>query len=166
MNAGGDAWGGFMFTERGIRLMDKLELMNIVERILDNAKAAVLATCDAEGRPHMRWMIPAIVPGRPGAMFALTSPRFIKVAEIAAHPEAEWLIQSRTLDEVVNLRGRINVVDNPSLKAEILETIGHRLSTFWKICEDDMDFVVLETVIEGAVYYLPTRCKREVIPFD
>jgi len=36
--------------------MDKRELMNRVEEILEDAKAGVLATVDEEGRPLLRWM--------------------------------------------------------------------------------------------------------------
>ena len=38
--------------------MDKRQLMTRVDEILEDAKAAVLATIDEEGRPLMRWMTP------------------------------------------------------------------------------------------------------------
>ncbi len=141
--------------------MDMTQLMRAIERILNAAKAAVLATTDAEGHPHMRWMTPTLLHGRDGVLYAVTSPGFAKVAHLQAGPQVEWMIQAPALDEVINVQGRINVVDNPSLKSEIAEAIGKRLTAFWKANDKGTDFVVLETVIESASLYRPMTGERE-----
>ena len=145
--------------------MNQHEMMGKIERLVDDAKVAVLATVDSDGRPHVRWMTPAVIPGRPGAVFAVTAPDFAKVHQLEANPNVEWLFQSRALDEVVNLRGRINVVDNPSLRSEVLEAVGHRLAIFWRACQGE-DCVVLETVAEEAVYQRTAMHVREVVAFQ
>lgn len=143
--------------------MDMQELMASLERILNAAKSAVLATVDAEGRPQMRWMTPTVLHGREGVLYAVTSPRFAKVAQLGASPQVQWMVQTPSLDEVVTLTGRINIVDNPSLKAEITEVIGRRLSVFWRVNTEPTEFVVLETVIEEATLFFPMTGKRETL---
>ena len=145
--------------------MTSRELMNTVQRIVDNVKTGILATVDPQGRPHMRWMMPAILDGRPGAIFAVTSPHFAKIFQVQANPQAEWMIQTRGLDEIVNVQGRINIVDNPSLKMEVLEAVGRRLAAFWKTCAEDNDCVILETVAEQALYLQPMKGIRQVVHF-
>lgn len=145
--------------------MNDHEMMRLIERVLDDAKTAILATVDAEGYPHMRWMTPTVVRGRPGAIFAVTSADFPKVAQLRENPDVEWMIQTRSLSEVVNVRGRINVVDNPSLKSEVLEAVGRRLTVFWRACDAETDCVVLETIIESASHFEPMRNERQTVRF-
>ena len=143
--------------------MDTRQLMSRLERILDASKAAVLATVDEDGQAHMRWMTPAVLRGREGVLYAVTSPTSAKVAHVKASPQVEWLVQSPSLDEVVSLTGRVNLVDNPSLKSEILELIGRRLSVFWRVNADPSALIVLETVIERASLFEPMSGRREEV---
>lgn len=115
----------------------------------------LLATVDERGAPHVRWLVPTILHDRPGALYALSLSKSGAVAQARSNPSVEWLIQTPTLDEIITLRGRMNVVDTPSLRMEVLDTIGPRLWNFWKLADGREDMVVLETVIETAVHYLP-----------
>lgn len=146
--------------------MNQRELLGKLEAIIQDAKTGVLATVDSGGWPHMRWMTPAVLRDRPGAIFAVTSPAFAKMAQLDNSPQVEWMIQTRALDEVINVRGEVNVVDNPSLKREVMEQIGRRLTVFWKASREHTDFVVLETVIEEARYYLPMLNQSETVSFE
>ncbi|MBN1834628.1 MAG: pyridoxamine 5'-phosphate oxidase family protein [Spirochaetales bacterium] len=143
--------------------MTKHELLEVLEMILNEAHTAVLATTDDEERPRMRWMTPALIPGRSNTIFSVTSPGFTKVHQLAAHPEVEWLFQTPVLDTIVTVRGRINIVENPSLLAEVLEALGPYMRSFWTLKADERDLVVLETVIEEATFYKPMKGLKEVI---
>ena len=110
--------------------MNQNELMYKVEQILEDARAGVLATIDEQGNPRMRWMTPAVVRGRSGAMFAVTSPDFQKIVELNAHAEVQWMLQTRALDQVVNLKGKINVLENPSIRMEVMEHLAKQLTVF------------------------------------
>lgn len=145
--------------------MNDHEIMNIIEAILDDAKAGVLATKGTDGTPHMRWMNSAVLKGHPGVIFAVSSRRYRKVMDIEAYPGVEWMFQTRDINHIVNLRGKVNIIDNPSLKSEVLQTLGRRLRMFWKISEQDMDFVVLETVIEEATYFRPLKGEKKTVRF-
>ena len=143
--------------------MTRHEIVEVLEMILNEAHTAVLATSDDEGRPRMRWMTPALIRGRTGAVFAVTSPGFTKVHDLLAHPEVEWLFQTPILDTIVTVRGKINVIDNPSLLAEVLEALGPFMRSFWKLKGEERDLVVLETIIEEATYYKPMKGLKQVV---
>jgi pyridoxamine 5'-phosphate oxidase len=145
--------------------MNATEILQRVEAIIEAHGTGLLATVGDDGGPRMRWLTPALLRGRPGAVYAVTAPRFAKVGQARAHPRAEWMFQTPALDEIVTLRGRINVVDTPSLRAEALEVIGPRLRAFWKLAHDERDLVVLETVIEEATRYLPMLGRKDSVRF-
>jgi general stress protein 26 len=143
--------------------MTRREIVQVLEMILNEAHAAILATSDGQGRPRMRWMTPALIPGRSGAVFAVTSRGFTKVNQLSAHSEVEWLFQTPVLDTIVTLRGKINLVDNPSLLAEVLEALGPYMRSFWKLQGGERELLVLETIIEEAIYYKPMKGLKEVV---
>lgn len=141
--------------------MELNTLLDVMERVLDGSHAAVLATVDADGRPHSRWMVPAVLRGQPGSLYAVTSPRFGKIEHIAAQPRVSWLIQSESFDEIVEVCGKAQVIDNPALKVDVLEALGGRISTFWHVNPDESDLVVLETAIESISYLRPESGERQ-----
>jgi pyridoxamine 5'-phosphate oxidase len=145
--------------------MDSREVMNRVGAIIEAHGTGVLATVDQDGNPHVRWLTPALLRERPGAIYAITAPRFSKVVEVRLHPRVEWMFQTPTLDEVISVRGTINAVENPSLRAEVLEMLGQRLHTFWKLAHDARDLIVLETVVEEATRFLPMEGRKDVVRF-
>ena len=98
-------------------------------------------------------------------MFAITRPGSQKVEQLRNNPLAEWMIQSRELNQVINIRGTVEIIDNPALKTEIMEVLGSRLTAFWKVDPSKTGFVVLETRIIEAIYYQPMKGSKERIPF-
>jgi len=145
--------------------MTKNEIMTEFDIILEEAKTAVLATIDAEGRPHMRWMTPCVLKDRQDSIFALTSPAFAKTKHLEKRPEAQWMIQTPLLDTIITLRGNINLLDNSALKSEIIEVLGPRLTMFWKLNEKADNLIVLETVLEEAMYYKPMHGFKKLVSF-
>jgi pyridoxamine 5'-phosphate oxidase len=145
--------------------MKSNEILNVISTMIDEAKTAVLATVDENGRPMMRWVSPALIRGRTGAIYMVTSPRSNKVKHVEKNPQVQWMFQTRALDKIILIEGKVNVVDNPSIRAEVLEVVGPRLSPFWKINMDERDLLVLETIIEKAIYYIPMKGKKEAVKF-
>ena len=145
--------------------MDSREVMKRVAGIIESHGTGLLATVDEAGDPHVRWLTPTLLPGRQDVLYALTAPRFAKVLQLKTHPKVEWMFQTPILDEVVNVRGTLHVIENPSLRAEVLEALGSRLRTFWRLAHDTRDLVVLETLIEEATRYLPMDGRKEIVRF-
>ena len=135
--------------------MDSRSILGTLERLIESSKIAVLATSDPDGQPHMRWMTPTVLKGRSGAIYAVTSPTFEKTTQLAVNPRVEWMVQSRSMDEILCARGTMNVLDNPAVKALVLEALGAHLATFWKMNSDEGSLVVLETALDYVRYVKP-----------
>ena len=146
--------------------MNQHEMMYKVEQILETTPTGVLATIDNNGNPRMRWMTPAVIKGRPDVLFAITSPDFAKVMQLNAHADVEWMIQTRALDQIVNLRGKINVLDNPAIRSEVMEQLAKKLTVFWRVNTERTDFLVLETIIAEATFFRPMKGYKETVRFQ
>ena len=146
--------------------MNQRDILDKLGGILDAGNPGVLATIDEDGKPRVRWLTPVILPGHPGAIYALTVPRSPKVAHLRTNPSVEWMFQTPAFSEVLSIRGRIHVVDNPSLRRQVLEALGQRLTALWRLTHDVADLSALETVIEEATCYLPMDGSREVVSFS
>ena len=145
--------------------MTPTQMLHKIDDLLGAATPGILATLDNNNQPHMRWMTPALLDGRPGALYAVTSPFFAKVMELDFCNKVQWMIQAPSLRDIITINGFVSIIDNPALKAEILETIGKKLFVFWKI-NPQTDFVVLETVISEATWFCPMTTTRETVTFS
>ena len=59
----------------------------------------------------------------------------------------------------------MNIIDDPMFKAEVMQAIGPRLTVFWKLNKDPGSLVVLETVVEQGVSFVPLKGEVEIIKF-
>ena len=146
--------------------MTKNQFYEVLGDTLDESHTGILATSDAEGQPSMRWMTPVIIPSSPGLLFAVTSKKFDKCKDLKANPNAQWMIQTKTLTKIITVSGQVNLIDNPSFKARVLEAIGPRLRVFWNVNENPEDIVVLETVMQEASVFMPMAGKRSAVDFN
>lgn len=140
--------------------MEMKELLETTERILDTARVGILTTVDSEGRPWTRWMTPKFLRGEPGRLYAVTAEGFRKVDHIRSNRNVGWMIQKNTMDEVIHLSGKAMIVDNPTLKADVLEGIGGYLGNFWRLNTEALELVVIETLIQEIDYYDPMKGTR------
>jgi len=145
--------------------METHELLNRLEVIVDEAGTAIMATVDQAGCTHMRWMTPAVLKHRPGAIFAFSAPQAPKVEQIHTTGCAEWMFQTRDLRQIINITGPARVLDNPALKSELMEILGPRLVVFWKANLNSDEFVVIETVIEKATFFEPMKGTHRTVHF-
>lgn len=146
--------------------MDQRDLMGKLAEVLDDANAGILSTLDENGTTHLRWLTPVLMRGRKGFIYSLTSLDSKKIEHIRINPNVTWIIQTRAVDQVISLYGKVNILENPSIKNEVLETVGNKLTMFWKVNGYLRDFVVMETIIEKAEYYLPMKGLSQTIDFN
>ncbi len=145
--------------------MNSREFTAALERVINDVKTGLLATVDADGNPRMRWMTPTLLEQRPGAVYAVTSNHFAKREQLDQNPKVQWMFQTRSLDTIMYVNGRTNVVENKSLLGEVLEILAPRLRAFWNVNQDETSLVVLETIIESGRYFLPMKGVREDVEF-
>jgi pyridoxamine 5'-phosphate oxidase len=140
--------------------MDIHQMFSRLDRILENSRVGILTTLDERGYPHSRWMTPTLVAGREGFIFAVTAPGFQKAFEIQRNPRVGWIFQTKALDEIITASGKINVIDNPSLRSEVQESLGRNLTIFWRVNPNESELVVLETVVEEMTYFNPVKNEK------
>lgn len=136
-------------------------LVDALERVIDAAGRAVLSTVDEEGAPQSRWMVAGMLRGAPGYIYAVTSPDSRKVREIRINPRVSWLLASEDFREVMSVVGDATIVDNPSLESVVLEAIGDRLATFWRVNAARGDVVVIETAVRAIDRLVPEQGKHD-----
>jgi general stress protein 26 len=146
--------------------MTQSEFMREVEAIIEESKTAVLATVDKDGNPHVRWMTPVVLKEKPNTLFATSSPDFSKIEQIKANNNVEWLLQTRSLDRVIKISGKIHLVEEPGFKAEVMQAIGPRLRVFWTLNDDPSKMICLETEIISGSYFTPINGKSETVSFN
>lgn len=110
-------------------------------------------------------MVPVILSTDGGLIYAITAPDFPKSESLMENPNTGWSFQDKQLTKIITFQGKTNVVDTPSLKADIIERIGSKLKPFWKQRGDILDYLVLETVISEGVLLLPMTAERKVVDF-
>lgn len=145
--------------------MTKREIIAEIGSIIDEVKAALFATVGTDNRPSVRWVTPAILRGRERAIFCITAPGSSKVEHLEKNPNVQWVFQTRSLDRIITVDGRVNVINNPSIRSEVLEEVGSKLHAFWKVTTDERDLLVLETIIERATFYLPMKGTKERVDY-
>jgi general stress protein 26 len=145
--------------------MIRNEIISIIETLIDETHAAVLSTVDASGAPHSRWITPGFMEERFGAIFMISARNLAKVDQVKSNPSASLLVQSKNLDKVVSVEGKVNVIENPSIRSEVLECLGKHLHVFWKISSPQTELVVLEMIVEQATLYIPFKGSKVTVNF-
>lgn len=146
--------------------MNKQEMISLIESIIEESKTVVLATVDKECLPHMRWVTPCCIRQRPGYIYMITSPELSKFQQIQNNPMVEIMIQTASLDKIINIKGKVFITQNPLIRSEVLECVAKNLQSFWKISSNEEDLVVLETTIQKAHLYIPQKGIREHVDFE
>ena len=141
------------------------ELLSNLEAIASATPAAVLCTTDSRGKGFIRWMTPVVMKYRPGMIYTFSAPNAAKIGHIEEGSDAEWMFQGSDLREIINIRGAIKAISNPELKAELLYMIAPKMYKYWKSDAKPGDLVILETIIEEAIYYLPLEGTRQLVHF-
>ena len=146
--------------------MDQRQLITELSTIIDEVKTAVLITTGQNNCPRGRWVTPAILTEHPDRIYCFSHPASIKVAHINTHGSVAWLFQTPSLAKVISVAGIARVIDNPALKAELIDLLAQRLITFWKVNIRDSDFVVIETCIQKAEYFSTDQGTTATVDFE
>lgn len=135
--------------------MDKVDFVKKLQQMLEDVKNGILGTTEEEGFPAMRWMTPTMIQGHGSCLYAVTASTFPKVKALQTHDKVSWLFTSNKTGEVLSLRGKLKIVDEPRFKSEIMEELGRSLETFWKLNNDPSTLVCLETSLVSGEYFNP-----------
>jgi general stress protein 26 len=145
--------------------MNKCDFLKAADVLLSEVRTAVLATVSSDNEPRMRWMSPVFLKGHDDCLYCVTSPSFNKTGDLKSNKTVQWMIQSKTLDRIITLNGKIDIVENISLRAEVIEKLGTALTPFWTVNENTSDIVVLETEVSSGVIFYPSKGRKEYASF-
>ncbi|OHD21844.1 MAG: hypothetical protein A2Y38_10980 [Spirochaetes bacterium GWB1_59_5] len=137
--------------------MKSTEPMDELRALVDTVKVGFLSTLGIDGYPHTRWMTTTMLPGEHRFLYCVSMAGSRKVADIQSDEKVTWSFQAASINKVVTINGSAVVLDNPQLKAEVLEVLGPNLSNFWRINPDPGHLIVIETAIEHVSLYLPAE---------
>ncbi|GAB6189883.1 hypothetical protein JCM30566_16250 [Marinitoga arctica] len=132
--------------------MNKKEILLKIDELISKSKTGLLAWIGKNDYPETRWMSPGLLSHISDSIFAITLSDFPKINDLKKNDKVQWMFQNPGLTEIINVYGRINIIEDSGFKSEALETLSRNLVAVWKL-EDNTDFVVLETIIDKAVYY-------------
>ena len=145
--------------------MNKSDFFKSADLLLSEVRTAVLSTVSADSEPRMRWMSPIFLKGREDYLYCVTSPAFNKTGDVKKNNKVQWLIQSKSLDRIITLDGTIDIVENISLRSEVIEKLGTALTPFWTVNDDTSNIIVLETSISSGVLFYPVKGRKEYVSF-
>ena len=131
--------------------------LEVLHSLVSEMHVGLLISQGPESYPDSRWMTVTLLEREPHCLYSVSIEGTRKVKEIKIQDKVSWSFQSPSLDRIVSVHGRAAVLDNPRLKAEILENLGSQLENFWKIHPDPGKLVVIETYVEKATLYLPVK---------
>ncbi len=137
--------------------MQELKPEAALKALLDNSKVGLLATGDADGQPHTRWVTAAMLPGQDRLLYCVTMAGTNKAKDIGANGRVAWSFQSPRLDTIISVTGHARLLELPELKAQVLEALGRDLTIFWRINASPKHLVVIESTIDDIKVYRPMQ---------
>jgi len=130
-------------------------VIKLAKQLGDGSKPGVLATVDADGMPHVRWMSTLSLQEFP-KLYAMTSPASRKLDHIRANPNVTWMFTTEGSSMVVNLSGKATVVTDQSAINRIWRMIDNKSNAFFLSLNTETEGVaVIETVIEDVECVVP-----------
>lgn len=135
--------------------MKDFDPLRAFKSLIETVRVGILTTIGEDGYPRSRWMTAATIAREHGYLYCVTVAGTRKARDLEKNDKVEWSFQSPALDQVAQLRGRAVCMDNPQLKAEVLEALGSNLENFWRVNPDPRKLIVIETAIEKVRFYKP-----------
>ncbi len=119
-------------------------------RVVDQAGVGLLATVDAEGRPHARWMS-AVSSDRLRTLHTLSAKETRKMDQLASNPLVCWVFSTSDMTDTVQLMGRMKVHNHGLAAQRVWDELARAVRTYaaGPLSDDaHLEMVVLETIIE------------------
>jgi len=124
------------------------ETLDSFHTLLEDVRRGLFITIDSEGYPQARWMVAASLNEKPDYIYSLSFDSSNKIRDLEKNRKVAWSFQLPSLNEIVYIQGEASVLDNPQLKAEVIEALGPNLTHFWRVRPEHGYLVVIETAIE------------------
>jgi general stress protein 26 len=139
------------------------DIIGAAKGLVNGHHPGILATVDEEGKPAVRWMATLAFDEFP-IFHTLTKPDSRKVAQIAKHPEVNWMFFNHNRSLILNLIGQARVLsDVATLKRIWDKVVDKSLPYFLNQYAKGPGFVVIETTIKAIECTSPKSAMRFAI---
>jgi len=121
-----------------------------IGKLIDKQKTAFISSVDADGFPNTKAMLAPVKREGIKTLYWHTNSPSIRVAQYRANPKACVYFCDNRFFRGVMLRGTMEVVDCPALKAEIWQD---SFAQYYDGGRDGGDFIILKFSAENGRYY-------------
>ena len=146
--------------------MTERELHRRVVRLVEDAGVGLLATVDADGCPHARWMAAMPMDGI-RRIITLTVRQTRKLEHLQSNPHVSWTFNDPDLEEIVQIRGRARISDDFLAAQAGWERLAASTRTYATgVLSDDehLEMVLIETDVEAIELLSPSAGCRTAQP--
>lgn len=142
------------------------EIMDNFHALLEEVRRGLFVTIDTAGYPRARWMVAGTLKEQPEYIYSVSFDSSAKIEDLSANNKVAWSFQLPSLNEIAYIQGEASVLDNPQLKAEVIEALGPNLAHFWKVRPEHGHLVVVETAIERITFHKPMNQESGTGDYD
>ncbi len=139
--------------------MNSRELLRRIQTLIHNSTGGrgigILSTTGRDHHPHATWMGTLASPSL-DRLITMTSPDSRKTQNILENPRVEWLFTSRSMSELVYLRGNARILKDPNLIKTAWNQMPDKSRAYFLSQQDvGITFFIIETRVDAIEYRLP-----------
>jgi len=142
---------------------DNANIIGLARILINGRHPGILATVDEDGKPALRWMSTLACEHFP-ILYTLTAPDSRKVAQIAKHPDVNWMFFNTNKSLILNLIGKARVLADTTTLKKIWNEVQDKSHTYFlDRYARGPGFVVIETTVETIECTSPESSLRFAI---
>lgn len=135
------------------------------KRLTSGRYCGVMASVDAEHRPHARWM-GAVCFHPPDLLLAITAPDSRKIRQLRENAAVEWVFHDPERTEVLTLEGTASVIEDLARLKRLWNFFPDKSKAFF-LQEDahGPGFAIFQTQIQSVEWIAPRQHLSLRVPF-
>ena len=132
--------------------------------LVAGSKQALLATADANGKPHATYMN-VLADSSLEKIISITTPDTQKIKNLGENPCAEWMFASPSLESMVYLSGPTEIVTGQEAINYWNSMPGKSKAYYRQYCETDSPekFSIICTRVEKVLYCRPPGYRKTLV---
>jgi len=132
--------------------------------LVSGSNQALLATADANGKPHSTYMN-VLVDSTMEEVVSITTPKTQKIKNLGENPYAEWLFSSASLESVVYLSGPTEILSGDEATSYWDAMPGKSKAYYRHYCDTDSPemFSIIRTRVDKIIYCRPPGYRKTLV---
>jgi len=149
--------------------LSKQEVVAAACRVIQEQIIGVMTTCDAQHRPHSRWMLGVTSDASLTTVLSLSARGAQKLDHLSVNPNVCWMFSDAKRDEVVTLMGTMIRLEHPNMAEPVwqrLDDAAKHYSMNLLSEPENLWFEGLETTITQVQYMAPSKGLTHPVAYD